>query len=387
MGGSGSETGVSLKKLKERGAAMRTRATMGDTRKLVDTKTFNVGQKTRKIMSEADQDTDLKFMFNCPELNLAIVTKEVVRNGQDYGLRPSQLATKLALPYDLSEKGRVTQSGARAIYVGEPRFARAMQDIFFGDMPKDKVTRDMQIINIFNAIPSLDPFLLRDQLTLEEIEVNAGYLDIDETEWDALCKAIMDDFRYIVQVLFQEESNVEQRTQVLVNKMWAALDLEALKPLIDALQLDHDEAKTAFFGWKGIIFYTHKYERSLEIFSEATTFIQYEVKPQFPRLLRDGTPINWDRILNGLQQAQDDVASVVGQYRHLIQNFGSPDFAAQFREFLAMASDLFWLLGSNLAIMDHISATYQDLGRRSRTQAETEDFVRLLIDISMFYDS
>jgi hypothetical protein len=245
-----------LEKMVDRGRTLRVQKTGGAKGARINTRVFNCFRMTR-LATQAGKL--FRPLFYTDTMNLCIISKEVVPSHMKSVLRPHQLATKVHFPYSdeyiVQEKNRV---GGKSVFVGEAGYERKLDDHFLGSQPEEVREHDIEVLKIFDSLPSLDPFLIRDKFEIHEIDIDETYLQIPMEEWQTIKSSIISKFRPLAKIATagarSSPEDLEVITLRLVEKMWEALDVETLKPLTQALRINTDDAGALYYAWKGIVY-------------------------------------------------------------------------------------------------------------------------------------
>lgn len=384
-----------MQSLRERGARMRQRGgpTAGHEPRYTASE-MDIGAVTAAFASVPKAETDFKPMFKSRELNHSVVIKTVVSKSEEVMLRPYQLATKVHFPYGMKALGADWLGvdagpghGGRYLYVNQRRYRDILNEYVFGGLSTDDRVHDMKLLGALNEVPSLDPFLVKDRLEGKGLSVHPAYLKIDESEWEQLRATIVDQFKPIALKAFGSSANLEAQAMVLAEKVWDATDLVALQPLSAAMQVPPEKASDVYYAWKGIIYYTHQRKRAQDNIAQAIASITVAQREQVHRRMTS-TRYEWDNFQVRLNAMADEVASIVAQYEAVRDAFTGPQSQAKgFIEFFSMAPDLFWLLGGNLACIDHAAAQSVRMGRADSVSNEAlEDYHRALVGVCSYPD-
>src|SRR5580693_3983030 len=118
----------------------------------------------------ADQPADAKPMFVHPVLNRAILAKHNVAAGDEERIAPRRFnATKIIFPFDPDD----LNLGGQFLFVDQIDFLVALtRRLDYGDRLLD---RDVAVLRILDRLPTLDPFLVREALAKQQIEVDQSY--------------------------------------------------------------------------------------------------------------------------------------------------------------------------------------------------------------------
>ncbi len=102
-----------------------------------------------------------KPLFRNPRLNRALILKHVVRpHERDLFTRPTTAATKVILPYAATE----LELGGISFMINEIRFEKLLRDAVGGYEDEATFIADAELLRVMAALPSFDPFLMRERL-------------------------------------------------------------------------------------------------------------------------------------------------------------------------------------------------------------------------------
>jgi hypothetical protein len=112
-------------------------------------------------------------LFLSPVINRGFLVKHRVRSDEAYLFNaPRTVATKLILPFDHGD----LRAGGRSLFVDQRGFEEALCST--GNYKPRALDRDLGVIRLVAAVPSLDPFLLREHLRNNGIDVAPCYFTI-----------------------------------------------------------------------------------------------------------------------------------------------------------------------------------------------------------------
>ena len=204
-----------------------------------------------------------QFLFRHPELHRIIFIKQAIRDDNYMPGRVNRVGTKLYFAFNESN----AFEGGKSIFTGDSNFdnALAFQAGFDRKRGVEDYIRDRDIIQIFDQLPSLDPFLLKDRLLAEGMNPHPAYFELSQEEWSRIREHVMARFRPIVEFAYGglDASRAQARLRQLIEKLWDAKDMDTLCPIIQAMELDRSEAPSALHAWKGVIYYDYRL-KSLE---------------------------------------------------------------------------------------------------------------------------
>jgi hypothetical protein len=279
-------------------------------------------------------------------------------------MRPHQLATKVHFPYSdeyvPQAMGRV---GGKSVYVGEANFERKLDDHFLGSQPEEVRDHDIEILRMFDTLPSLDPFLIRDKFEISDHDIDEVYLQIPLEEWQDIKNSIISKFRPLARIAFSgagKEEDLEIHTLRLVEKMWEAVDIELLKPLTMALRIETMDAGALYYAWKGIVYYDYKISNMQPDMVKMMEFLIRLNKDRSMRIYNGSVTTDWTVPLTRIKEHRSDLNAVMSRYHKVYDDFFvKGENPTEFRQFFAIAEDLFWFLGGTISILDSCIEQYQ----------------------------
>lgn len=330
---------------------------------------FNVDRAHRNALNQGATKDELLFKYN--DLHRMIFIKQVIRDQTYQSERQGKIGTKLYFAFNETN----ALEGGKSIFVGDPKFDQALSfQIGFG-RAKDHAgyIHDRDVIQILDNLPSLDPFLMKDRFEAEGIDPHPAYLQITPEEWTTIRDHVLDRFRPIVQLAFAGADNVnaEAKLRSLVQKMWEAKDMDSLRPIIQVMNLDEEDAPSALHAWKGVIYYDYRMKsvepamknlagwlaKSAEPIDAANKVQRQtieEVKDAVKSKLRD----HWMLVRRRLDEYNE-------AYKLLFIDNKSP---GPFIQFLGNAPDVFSDLGDGLSRLDHACEVRASICQRHLSQ-------------------
>jgi hypothetical protein len=94
------------------------------------------------------------------------------------------MATKIIIPFDPSD----LRAGGRSLLVDQRGYSDMLRSA--GNYGADALDRDLWVLRLLNAVPSLDPFLLRKHLRNNNIEVASSYFAISQGDQTPGCTTL-----------------------------------------------------------------------------------------------------------------------------------------------------------------------------------------------------
>ena len=295
-----------------------------------------------------DPEHGSKPLFLSPAINTAFILKHRVRPDENYQFGYSRAAgTKLIIPFDLDD----LRAGGRSMFIDQRGFLKTLRDA--GHYTDDKLERDVTVLRLLDAIPSLDPFLLREHLRNHEIDVAPCYFAISEGDQEKMRQFTEKELSRLVQLA--SGSNSDGSTSRMVTAMLSGQVSEKLEPLRMTLDLSVTDFREGTFGWRGFLYYKWAMQnfwpdvmgtlREIKAIvphgavSAAQNAALAAVKKAIIEMVRD----NSRHISKVLDIYDESFAGLVAS--------GSPK---TFREFLLSAPFMFLELGEKMGAISHI---------------------------------
>ncbi len=288
--------------------------------------------------------------FTSPVMNAAILLKHRVRSDESYMFADSRaVATKIIVPFDVKD----LKAGGRSFFVNQRGYHDNLRAI--GNYCGRPMERDLEVLRIVNALPSLDPFLLREHLRGHSIEAADCYFAISPADRQAMQDYVTLEIRRLIELATGGGNANHASTTRLVEALLSSQVDEKLEPLRLTLGMQGADFREGVFSWRGFLYYKWCMEkfwpeiitvlravRTIKpvgpLDSEARAFLHQSQGGIIERVRDAGQAVN--RILKIYDAAYDD----------LVRN----QAPVTFRDFLLSAPHLFVDLGEKMGVMSHI---------------------------------
>lgn len=114
-------------------------------------------------------------------------------------------------------------------------------------------SRDRKILNLLEELPSLDPFLVREQLRRHHIEPDLAYFNISESDLAEMRSFVTDEISSLASLSM--DGGRGGNALRLVNKLLShGADVD-LGPLREVLRLTDAEYLDGVFAWRGFLYF------------------------------------------------------------------------------------------------------------------------------------
>ena len=315
-------------------------------------------------------------------LNSSIILKHRLRADEAdlFALRRA-IATKIIIPFEKTD----LRAGGRSMFVDQRGFEQMLKEIGNYKEATD-LKRDLVVLRLIDKIPSLDPFLLREQLRSNAIDADASYFEISCADQQRMFDyTAVEISRLTALASGKSASKMDNSTSRMASALLSSEVNEKLEPLRATLNLNPDEFCEGVFSWRGFIYY----KWSLSQFWPNLIKCLREVRAITPTGATDPALKTFfadskNSILRGAKGNSNKVREILGVYDNAYASLIERQDPKTFRDFLLSAPELFLEIGEKMGSLTHISSFWQyrfPTGSTKSTDAEElatifEDFVR-----------
>lgn len=314
-------------------------------------------------------------MFTHPELNRSLIIKHRLRHNEKEAFdRDCFVATKVVLPFSSDD----LKSGGRFFFVGQVGFDRMMSEAF-GLSPGH---RDLRMLRAIDAFPSLDPFLLREQLKRYGFSPAPCYFAISEGDLLRMRRFVETEIAPLV-AMSLEGGEMRGRPDALTemaNRVLSPADGDQMTALRQALKLGPHEYEEGLFCWKGFLYYkwvlTSLRREVADVIDEVASM---EPAGRMDTAAREAIERGRVILRRKIGQAHSDAMGTVGIYDQAYAQLmdGRPN---EFRAFLLNAPHLFSILGDQLGAVQHVVSFWRYRFHRDRHAASVEELLDIFMD-------
>lgn len=315
------------------------------------------------------EDYRSRPLFQDPLLNSSVIVKHRLRLDELYLFsRGRGVVTKLILPFDKAD----LKLGGRAVLVGQKGWERALRAERKAGGGLD---RDIELLDLIDRLPSLDPFLLREQLRRHGHEPARCYFAITEGDLQRMHRYVADQIeRLVLQAIEQHAPQRRKAAERMVEAMLSETADERLEPLRKALGLDGEEFSEGVFSWRGFLYYkwslSHLWPQLDEVMDGLGRLVVAGAStPQGLQFITESRA----RLQRAIVDHRLAVSRGLGVYdfafNELSRN-GAPD---AFVAFLRRAPGLFLDLGEKVGALAHMAGYWRyrfPAGKPARAQME-----------------
>ena len=326
--------------------------------------------------TEAWRDAPL---FQNPVLNQSMIIKHRLRRDEvDRFRRRRHVATKIILPTDAGD----LRAGGRYLFIGENGFEAKMKQGF--GMAADHP--DQQTLKIIDALPGLDPFLLREQLRRNGETPAACYFNLSEADLRSMLAFVGEEISPLVDLSLGPDWDLTADNPVarLTDKILSNSAGQDLSALGQTLRLKPEEYEEGIFCWKGFLYYKWVLRGVIGDVGGVMEAVR-TVKPH-------GRPSSQQHVaLNRAREAArrrifatcDATAEMLRVYDDAFRGLTQEGRPTGFRDFLLDAPRLFSRLGERLGALQHIVSFWKYRMARGKLAPEADELIDLLADFEI----
>lgn len=317
-------------------------------------------------------------LFLSPVTNHAIILKHKLRANEIDELPDRRaIATKIIIPYERTN----LRSGGRSMFVDQRDFDSLFREM--GNYKNEKeAVRDLVVLRLIDKLPSLDPFLLREQLRAHDVHADVSYFEISPADQDRMFSYASKELDRLTRLVNTGQRSSEDATAKMVTALLSSEVNEKLEPMRVTLGLNREEFCEGAFSWRGFIYY--KWTMS--------DFCPSLLKSL--RELRELAPVekvNADQkayfahskaaIVQGTKLNIDKVGDIIGIYDKAYGSLIERRDPKLFRAFLLAAPALFLEIGQRMGALYHMDSFWKyRFPPGSFKHAEVEELISLFED-------
>jgi hypothetical protein len=298
----------------------------------------------------ADPSYAAKPFFDNQTLNKALFLKHRVRrNERELFFDGRRTATKVIVPID----GKDLKLGGRFAFVDQINFENMMSDLLGDTWLADRA--DRELLSLIDKLPSLDPFLLREQLRRNGRDPARCYFEISDSDMSRMFKFVEREVQKLDDLCFQNagEDDGGRGARLTKKILSSTVDTET-EPLRITLRLERRDFQEGVFCWKGFLYYKWSLNDLLVDAARVAAAVT-EVKVRGPAdaetliYLGRARKTLQSAILAALEAARKALRFYDNAFAGLVD--GQPQ---AFRDFLLSAPSMFCELGERLGAINHI---------------------------------
>jgi hypothetical protein len=320
---------------------------------------------------EDDTSHKTKPLFVSPAFNRAIILRHRVRGDETYLFSNRRtVATKIIIPFDETD----LKLGGRSFFVDQRGYMDAVRD--YGNYKgEDGIDRDLEVLRLLDSVPSLDPFLLREHLRMNQFDVADAYFEISQADRRRMYEFVSKNIQGLIALATGHTANPHAAsTSKLISALLSTDVDEKLEPLRLTLGMDGMDFREGVFSWRGFLYY--KWAMT-DFWPQIGTVMRalHAVQPINVQFSETGVYIQGakKRIVESVKTAGADVNRSLGEYDAAYDQLVANNNPKVFREFLLTAPRMFLEMGEKIGAISHIVSFWRyrfPKGSQPRVDAE-----------------
>lgn len=326
--------------------------------------------------AQSDNEPMEKPIFTHPILNKAFIIKHRLRrNEMDVFQDGRATVTKVLLPLDLSN----LDAGGRYIFIGQPNFIEILSDATGIDISNRQ--NDLKVMRALDALPSFDPFLLREWLAKFGVHPDPRYFELSLASVAQMEAFVFVEISQLVSMSLSGHAQNESISR-LVKKLLSSNYDRDLDPLREVLRLSDEEFREGMFCWKGFLYYKWS-GKSIE--HDIPPLIQDIRARQPDRGLDSGIKAQLDasrrRIGRGMVETYNRLVETIQNYDSAYKQMTSEQNPLAFKRFLLNSPKQFLVLGETMGQLQHVIQFWRYRTRSSGTSPiAADEYIDILRD-------
>lgn len=287
-------------------------------------------------------------LFQTRALNQSLVIKHRLRRDElDLFRGRRHISTKIVLPIDTTD----LKAGGRYFFVNEIAFERMMKGAF-GIGPDHP---DMVLMRLIDELPSLDPFLLREQLRRHGHDPAACYFGISDADLNRMMLFVEREIGPLVNLTVGGGQAAAGSAQKFASKILSNDPGDRMEALGVTLNLAPEQYHEGVFCWKGFLYYKWSLGELLPDALKVAEAVS-KVKPhgQVTPNIRAYLAHSRDSLRRRILAACRSVSTKLKIYDEAYAALTVRANPNAFRDFLLEAPATFRTLGEQLGVLQHI---------------------------------
>ena len=313
-------------------------------------------------------------MFQTPSLNTSLIIKHRLRrNETDSFPGRRQVATKLVLPIDTTD----LKTGGRFVFVNQIGFERVMLEAF--GLPAEHP--DIRTLRLMDQLPSLDPFLLREQLRRGGVDAAPCYFAISEADLARMSAFVEREIEPLVTLSIGANVDTTHSSARMASKILSNTPGDRLEALRMTLRLEPEQYQEGVFCWKGFLYYkwclSSLMQDIVRVADEVANVTPWgPVDPSAREYIRRGRGV----LRSNIMQTCEKVSQTLKYYDHAYAGLTQRGDPLAFRDFLLEAPHLFSKLGDQLGAIQHIVSFWRFRFNKDSPPVQVDELIDIFMD-------
>lgn len=332
----------------------------------------------RKVFLEASEDPtyDKQPFFQNQILNRSLILKHRLRESErEEFATPRSVATKLVIPIDITD----LRVGAHYVFVGQKNFEKMLSGSI--DNLDLNLSKDLETLAILDTIPTLDPFILREQLLRNGVKPASCYFQIASSDVARMLTFAEAEIGELVKMSVGAEGTGEQ-VAILTKKLLSTNGASETEGLRQTLQMDRTQYREGIFCWKAFLYYKWQlkdmFPKVKNVLSEIDQVVpkghvNFDQKNQIADMRKN--------ISRGFGRAIKSVTATLSIYDNAYHALTRQSDPLIFKNFLLSAPELFNALGERLGAVEHLLSFWRfRVPAGARPQITADELIDMFSD-------
>ena len=282
--------------------------------------------------------------------------KHRLRSGEsDLFEKYRPVALKIIVPCVKSD----LKIGGRSIFVDQKFYAESLLELGrYAPNEEAAFDRDMRTLSLIEALPSLDPFILKEYLASHGISVADCYFNISKADQTSMRDYVIGQVQRLTKLSTEGValSGDLPESRLAVSLLSNAID-EKLNPLRKAFGLSEDDFRAGVFAWRGFLYYRWRLETLWPTIKVVRPQIERlsplgRIDPELKKFVAESKRSISAAISHSMNAVEEVIASYEKSYSSLVDNQDPKAFC----DFLLAAPPLFMQLGETIGAIEHIAS-------------------------------
>ncbi len=316
------------------------------------------------------------FFFDAV-LNRAIIIKHRLRSDETYLLSDgTAVATKIMFPLDRSD----LKAGGRSILVNQMGWRATLCDVL--GATEAELEKDFEILEMLNELPSLDPFLVREQLRRFHHHPADCYFAISPADNARMQTFTSNEMAPLIAMAFGSKDGAvpPELVKKLADALLSTNADSRLDPLRMTLGLEGEKFTQGIFSWKGFIYYKWQFSETFHKLTRISTEMDsVKIKGRIDKNIREEMDDLKKSIRGRIRDSAKGCQAVLSLYDDAFRDLVEKGNMAAFRKFLLDAPLLFIGLGHSMGIISHISSFWAfRFNKDKENNVEIQEYLDIL---------
>lgn len=297
-----------------------------------------------------------KPLFRNKRLNRAVIIKHTVR-AHERGLfsRPRSTATKVVLPFAAGD----LRLGGASFFIGQPDMELLLRETVGGYDDAMALAADVEVLGMIDALPSFDPFLMRERLRQAGVSPARCYFDVTDADLARMRTFVTAEIAQLVELAFASQGGAARELAAkLADKLMTDETAQTLEPLRQTLSMSGEEYREGVFAWKGFLYYKWMVG---EFASKLATLAREILAARIQRATaeeRAQLATVRQNIVDCLGRTSRHVQDALDEYDAAYIDLANGR-ANAFRDFLIRAPAMFLVIGEAVGVIKHVESFWR----------------------------